>query len=413
MAETSAQARERRRQNSLAEQRDRFARTGRLTKGLLNNGYIAVGNSTFTATTDQSPFSVAADLLGPNATQSQIAAFVQSQGWTSFRAGKEYTVRATYLEPNARPSTAFMAQVTGNAGLYAAGEFKPWLPNDKQGSAPLPGSGVQSMPGTPASSAGLAQYQASERASTPLAAGINTYQQSERGTSPTVAAIQRGNNATAQRYTGLGQMYQQQGLAQYQASERGAPTTPSQGQPAQPYYGNSMLSSARYSGNSTTPTKPPVQGGTNADAQRYTELAKAIQAQQKLVYSALEAAATSGDLNNVPVTMSAYQFANMNWPIVNGVVQSPYVPDGTGGYVLDPNFLSLFDPNTSSGGGGGTDYSYTGWKTTDAKGVGVYRPRRGGVSTVGTDTFSPVLDGGWSPLSEPGGFPASWSIGIG
>lgn len=409
----SQEDRARQRQNSLNEQLDRFRRTGRLTKGLQREGYRTVAPTEFVAQSGDSPFSVAAQLLGQGATQSQIAAFVQSQGWSrGFRAGKTYRVRGATLTPNARPSAGFMAAVTGQPQTEQVGgqvSATPAQPQVGQQQAPTPGSGVPSLPNATSSADMLAQK---------LGVGAQT-----NPVSDAIAALQR----KLQEPVVTGDSSQLRGTAGANATSTAPANLNAPGlpfAPGVPVPSQQRQTQRQPSGPYLPPTPTGAQPSLSVQEQQFFSSA----AQQRDVMLAIGTwGSTSGQAATPPPSITADVHDSISWPTdpLTGAVVDPYVSSSNGTYSLDPQFTASITAQNAyyeqlnsigtSPSATTNPYVDTGWSPSDARGVSPFiRPRRSGVGATGAETITPAdVDAAvYGSYAGTPGLQSSWNIGF-
>lgn len=121
--------------------------------------YPQVEEQDYTVETDDSPLSVSRKMLGGRATEQQVYAFAQSQGWlTGFKPGQVLRVLPTFLRPDAAPSQGYVraTMALGNNGVAGVSQ-------GAAGTAPTTGQApvINNLPTTTIGIGdfGLAKYQ--------------------------------------------------------------------------------------------------------------------------------------------------------------------------------------------------------------------------------------------------------------
>lgn len=401
MAETLEQQKARQKQNSLNEQLEKFRKTGKVTKGMQRAGYFNVAPREVVVKDGESPFSLARDLLGSNASQAQIAAFAQAQGWTQFRAGQTVNVRGLFVTPRAAASNAYFEERLGIPQNTPAGSAQ--APNTPTVGGELgPRYDVQSIQSQAGQTFGdprsLQSLQGFAFAPPIEGDGVPSL-----GSTYDVQSIQSVGRQPQERLgnvlgAGIGFPAFPAGQTQQQAQPQST-AQPIRSQPSYTY---------------TTPTgSVPPQAPTTPQTRGPYAPPMPIQQQAELV-----------DARFASTTPQIYISREVDRAIPWGESGSPYIPVPGRPDLLQLNpayvnfelqnsgYLGILDDTSAPVGAGDVigDPSRSG-----TLGISPYvRPRRGGVGDGGQSNFRPANDptGAVNYNTYRGGYLSSWRVGF-
>lgn len=436
--ESNAERLARLRQNSLQEQRQEFAKTGRVTKGLQRAGE-AVGAQDYTVRYNDSPFSIARQLLGPNALESQVAAYAQQIAYAnggklqSLKVGETLRIPGALVDRDARATPKFMADAANyrpggssvNASQSTSNLFNP-QGAPASANPPAPASGMQGPPAPYFQLAAQNPTQAQPTQGPPA-----PYSQLAAGSvQRTTSFGSAGGGASANTVNGL--LSPVPLINQWlggNAPGVGREATGTGWQGGLEYYG---IESGSFLNPESAPPKPNTSTSQAGPTPSWSANSPATPAM--LASSARNAAASiyfaqnSGNRNLLPEMTSDVAGAIVygNTGLQTTLVESGFEPTATGlldylGYAFNaasnswsPMGEAQSDSNNYSG------YSGENIRVYRPYGVRLVRNKPGRGSETGGAQFSqdasgaPVYEGGYGSSGLVGwGLPTSWDVDFG